>query len=61
MKIELINFFLLNRKLMFSLNRYTLSGEKYQITLVSLETTKHDNAQEVSQERVTALYDTYLF
>lgn len=61
MKIELINFFLLNRKLMFSLNRYAMSGEKYQITPVSLETTKHDNAQEVSQERVTALYDTYLF
>lgn len=46
---------------MFSLNRYTMSGEKYQITLVSLETTKHDNAQEDSQERVTALYDTCLF
>lgn len=46
---------------MFSLNRYTMSGEKYHITPVSLETTKHDNAQEVSQERVTALYDTYLF
>lgn len=61
MKIELINFFLLNRKLMFSLNKYTMSGEKYQITPVSLETTKHDNAQEISQERVTALYDTYLF
>lgn len=61
MKIELINFFLLNRKVMFSLNRYTMSGEKYHITPVSLETTKHDNAQEVSQERVTALYDTYLF
>lgn len=30
-------------------------SEKYQITPVSLKTTKHDNAQEVSQERVTAL------
>lgn len=35
--------------------------EKYQITSVSLKTTKHDNAQEVSQERITALYDTNLF
>lgn len=26
-------------------------SEKYQITPVSLETTKHDNAQEVSQEK----------
>lgn len=29
-----------------------MSGEKYQITPVSLETTKHDNAQEVSQEEL---------
>lgn len=35
--------------------------EKYQITSVSPKTTNHDNAQEVSQERVTALYDTNLF
>lgn len=38
-----------------------MSSEKYQITPVSLETTEHDNAQEVSQERVTALNNTNLF
>lgn len=48
LKIELINSFLLNRKLIFSLNLYTMYIEKYQITSVSLKTTNHDNAQEVS-------------